>query len=281
MKFIMSKRIIILLAFMSLIHLDNYARIQTTVPIPTKSSSMSMSDTERIIQNLVDNMVYVPGGTFMMGAAEEDSDANIDEIPAHQVTLSSFHIGKYEVTQEEWEAIMGGNPSSYKGSKHPVEKVSWYDCQEFVIRLNSKTGKRFRLPTEAEWEFAARGGNSSKGYKFSGSDNIDDVAWYAENSSDGDGDGTTHTVGTKLPNELGLYDMSGNVWEWCSDWYGSYKDEKQINPVGAPIPNPDAPDRVFRGGGWCYGPGRCRVSCRVNDYIDCSSYIGLRLVLVQ
>ena len=159
-------------------------------------------------------MVFVKGGTFMMGATpEQGSDAGDGEKPVHSVTVSDFYIGKYEVTQAQWKAVMGKNPSHYKGENRPVERVSWYDIQKFIEKLNAKTGKRYRLPTEAEWEYAARGGNQSKGYKYSGSNDIGSVAWYTNNSGD-----RTHPVGQKQPNELGLYDMTGNVWEWCSDW---------------------------------------------------------------
>ena len=169
-------------------------------------------------------MVKVEGGTFKMGAtSEQGSDVYDNEKPAHSVTLSSYYIGQTEVTQELWQAVMGSN---YKGAKRPVECVSWNDCQEFISKLNEKTGKNFRLPTEAEWEYAARGGKSG-GTKYSGSNTIGDVAWYTDNSG-----GTTHDVATKRANELGIYDMSGNVWEWCSDWYGDYSSSSQSNPQG-------------------------------------------------
>ena len=160
-------------------------------------------------------MVAVEGGTFTMGATpEQGSYYNKSERPTHQVTVSSFWIGKTEVTQELWIALMGSNPSYFHSSNlQPVEHVSWNDCQEFITKLNEATGKTFRLPTEAEWEFAARGGNKSQGYKFSGSDNDDDVAWYDSNSG-----GKTHPVASKAPNELGIYDMSGNLFEWCRKW---------------------------------------------------------------
>jgi formylglycine-generating enzyme required for sulfatase activity len=246
-----------------------------------QSGHMSASDEERIVQNLVANMVYVPGGTFTMGALETDAEAGKHEKPAHRVTLSSFYIGKYEVTQEEWEAVMGGNPSGFKGSRHPVERVSWQGCQEFISKLNEKTGKRFRLPTEAEWEFAARGGNRSQGYKYSGSDSLDEVGWYGGNCNDANGDGTTHTVGMKHPNELGLYDMSGNVWEWCSDGYGDYDGADQINPTGASS-GIGSSNRVVRGGSWMNYYWYCRVSDRFDIGPDFGIFcIGLRLVLVQ
>ncbi len=167
-------------------------------------------------------MIGVQGGTFTMGAtSEQGSDAGSDEEPAHQVTVSTFSIGDTEVTQELWQAVMGNNPSNFKGPRRPVEKVSWEDCQNFIRELNSLTGKRFRLPTEAEWEYAARGGRKANGHKYAGSSSIDNVAWYRDNSGS-----QTHDIATKLANELGLYDMSGNVREWCQDWYsprGLYK----------------------------------------------------------
>lgn len=207
-----------------------------------------------VLQNLINNMVYVEGGTFTMGAtSEQGSEAESDENPVHQVTLSSFSIGKFEVTQEEWEAVMGSNPSYFKGKKLPVEKVSWNDCQEFIRKLNQLTGKHFRLPTEAEWEYAARGGNKSRGYKYAGGSDIGSVAWY-----DGNSGSKTHEVGQKQPNELGLYDMSGNVWEWCQDWYGKYSKTSQTNPTGSS----SGSRRVFRGGGWDYVARRCRVAYR-------------------
>ena len=146
-----------------------------------------------------------------------DSEAYGDESPVHSVTLSSYYMGETEVTQALWKAVMGNNPSRFKGDNLPVENVSWNDCQEFIRKLKQKTGKNFRLPTEAEWEYAARGGKKSNGYKYSGSNNIGSVAWYDDNSSN-----QIHAVKGKRLNELGLYDMSGNVWEWCSDWYGQY-----------------------------------------------------------
>ena len=223
------------------------------------------------IRNLISNMVYVEGGTFTMGAtSEQGGDGDPDLKPAHRVTLSSFSICRYEVTQEEWEAVMGCNPSHFEGKKRPVESVSWNDCQEFIRKLNAITGKHFRLPTEAEWEFAARGGNKSKGYKYSGSNNIGGVAWYGDNS-----DWETHPVGQKSPNELGLYDMSGNVWEWCGDWWDIYKLSSQTDPKG-----PSTGDRrVFRGGGYAYADSCC-VSAR-DAYLPhmTSADLGFRLAL--
>ena len=219
-------------------------------------------------------MIAVEGGTFTMGAtSEQGSDAYDDEKPAHQVTLSSYYIGKTEVTQELWQAVMGSNPSKFSGTNLPVEKVSWEDCQSFVIKLNELTGKNFRLPTEAEWEYAARGGNKSNGFKFSGGNNIAEVAWYSEN-----GNKISHPVATKAPNELGIYDMSGNVWEWCSDWYSSsyYTSSSQTNPTG---PNSGS-YRVYRGGSWSGNDRYCRVSQRDSNYPSYRfNYVGLRLAL--
>jgi formylglycine-generating enzyme required for sulfatase activity len=237
-------------------------------------------------------MKTVAGGTFTMGAtSEQGSDADDDEKPAHQVTLSSYYIGETEVTQALWQAVMGSNPSYYKGSNLPVEQVSWNDCQEFITKLNAMTGQKFRLPTEAEWEFAARGGNNSKGYKYSGSNNIDDVAWYWKNSGDkylvvsendwdfdkvSNNNCKTHPVAQKTPNELGIYDMSGNVWEWCNDWWGSYNSNAQINPTGPSM----GAWRVNRGCSWYYYAKRCRVSYR-GSYSpgNRGSDLGLRLAL--
>ncbi len=216
--------------------------------------------------------VFVEGGTFQMGAtAEQGSDAYDDEKPVHSVILSDYCIGKYEVTQAQWEAVMGSNPSEFKGDNLPVERVSWKDVQEFIAKLNEKTGKTYRLPTEAEWEYAARGGNKSQGYKYSGSNEIDEVAWYLENSGD-----ATHPVGQKQPNELGLYDMTGNIYEWCQDWYGGYSSGSQTNPSGPA----NGSYRVLRGGSWNSNARQCRVSNRGYNYSSLRySYRGFRLVL--
>ena len=248
----------------------------STTPSPktTTTTSTSASDRERILNNLVANMIYVEGGTFTMGGtSEQGSDVNDWEKWTHQVTLSSFSIGKFEVTQEEWEAVMGSNPSRFKGAKRPVERVSWDDCQTFIRKLNQLTGHDFRLPTEAEWEYAARGGRSSRGYKYAGTTSyLDEYGWYEDNSGD-----TTHPVGQKNANELGLYDMSGNVWEWCADWDGIYSSASQTNPQGPS----SGSDRVIRGGGYSYSAWTCRVSCRFDqDPSNRYNYVlGLRLAL--
>ena len=267
----------------------NDLRTKESVEESTSFESEIGMNANSVISKLIANMVYVEGGTFMMGAniigrengwfnflgkqdnAVYDREADNDEKPAHQVTLSSFSIGKYEVTQEEWEAVMGSNPSRYKGAKRPVECVSWDDCQEFIRKLNALTGKRFRLPTEAEWEYAACGGNRSQGYKYAGGNSIGSVAWYEGNSNN-----ETHPVGQKQSNEMGLHDMAGNVYEWCQDWHGSYNSGSQTNPTG-PF---SGSYRVSRGGSWYNNARGCRVSNR-DSYSPDSRYnsLGLRLAL--
>lgn len=218
-------------------------------------------------------LLYVKGGTFTMGCTpEQNGDCNNDEKPIHKVTLDDYYMGKFEVTQALWVAVMGKNPSNKKGDDLPVENVSWNDVQDFIRQLNQLTGENFSLPTEAQWEYAARGGCKSKGYKYSGGNILGNVAWYADNSGS-----TPHPVGTRDPNELGLYDMSGNVWEWCYDWYGGYSSESQTNPTG-----PTAGSiRVLRGGSWSYFAGLARVSYRLYGQPGSRfSGRGFRLVLV-
>ena len=239
----------------------------------------------------------------MMGALPDDNEAFGQELPRHSVSLSSFSIGETEVTQALWQAVMGesvtqiasrnGWPTYGVGSNYPMYFISWNDCQEFISKLNSLTGKNFRLPTEAEWEFAARGGNKSKGYKYSGSNNIGDVAWFWQNSGDKFLSGTdddwdynktlqnnckTHPVKQKQANELGIYDMSGNVLEWCQDWYGDYNSSSQTNPTGPS----SGPGRVIRGGSWTNNARGCRSSYRI-DYYPAYSHdrLGLRLALSE
>ena len=244
----------------------------TTAMVDTVSSSYTPEVHTYYANGVSFQMVEVRGGTFTMGAtAEQGSDADSEEKPAHQVTLSSYMIGKTEVTQELWEAVMGSNPSHFKGSNLPVELVTWEACQAFITKLNALTGKNFRLPTEAEWEFAARGGNNSRGYKYSGSNTLSNVAWYDDNSSS-----KTHPVATKAPNELGIYDMSGNVYEWCNDWYDDYTSASQTNPTG---PNSEL-YRVGRGGSWRGNARYCRVSSRYCSAPElCDTARGLRLAL--
>lgn len=227
-------------------------------------------------------MVSIEGGTFTMGANDDDTDASDSEKPAHQVTLSSFSIGATEVTQELWQAVMDSNPSYFntengftENLQRPVEFVSWTECQEFIAKLNQMTGKTFRLPTEAEWEFAARGGNKSNGYMFAGSNNIDEVAWCQDNMPSPTV--STQTVGTKAPNELGLYDLTGNVWEWCNDWYGSYSSDEQTNPTGG---SALSGVRVIRGGSWDNNVILCRITNRSNVYPEYGrTFLGLRLAM--
>lgn len=220
------------------------------------------------------DMMKVEAGTFTMGATSEMKDPEDDEMPAHQVTLTNgYYIGKTEVTQALWKAVMGNNPSEFKGDNLPVECVSWNDCKEFISKLNSMTGENFRLPTEAEWEFAARGGNNSNHYQYSGSNNIDDVAWYVCNSGD-----KTHAVATKQPNEIGIYDMSGNVLEWCADYWGNYSSSSQTNPTGPS----SGSCRVGRGGSWYDVARICRSSFRDGDDPDnLRIVLGFRLALSQ
>ena len=232
-------------------------------------------------------MITVEGGTFTMGT--KDVQGNNDfylEKPAHQVTLSSYSIGETEVTQALWLAVMGSNPSIFSSRNNytenlqrPVEYVTWNECQTFIAKLNQLTGKNFRLPTEAEWEYAARGGKLSQGYEYAGSNTIDDVAWYLYNIpslTSGSGDHGTQTVATKAPNELGLYDMSGNVEEWCQDWWGDYTNGAQINPTGPA----SGSYRVIRGGSWYGNASGCRVSCRrLYVPLSASNNVGLRLAL--
>lgn len=241
-------------------------------PAPQQDKHTSSTSRTFIVKGVSFRMVYVQGGTFRMGS--NDPGAGDDEQPVHSVTLSDYYIGETEVTQQLWRAVMGSNPSFFTGdSQRPVDGVSWEDCQTFISKLNALTGKDFRLPTESEWEYAARGGNKSRGYKYSGSNTLSDVAWYYNNAS-----GTTHPVKQKRSNELGLYDMSGNVWEWCQDYYDGdyYSQSPSYNPAG-----PDSgSNRVSRGGSWgCDALGN-RVAFRDN-IIPVNRYraLGLRLAL--
>lgn len=225
---------------------------------------------QQAVAQLIGNMVYVQGGTFTMGRTSskaywcDDSDQ-----PAHQVTVGSFYICKYEVTQKLWKAFMGNNPSWTKADNMPVEWVNWVTAQKFIRKLNAFSGKKFRLPTEAEWEYAARGGNRSHNYLYSGSDDINAVAWWQDNSGD-----KLHPVGTKRPNELGLYDMTGNVYEWCSDWQAPYTSGAQTNPKGPQTGS----WRVMRGGNQSSSDSECGVMTRSQCLPDIATCCGLRLV---
>jgi formylglycine-generating enzyme required for sulfatase activity len=240
-----------------------------------KVEKAKLEEAKRAIEQLSKQFVPVSGGTFTMGCtAEQGNECESDEKPAHSVTVNDFSIGKVEVTQGLWTAVMGSNPSNFEGDSNlPVESVSWNAVQEFIQKLNTMTGKKYRLPTEAEWEYAARGGKSGKGYKYSGGNNIDEVAWYDGNSSS-----KTHPVGTKQANELGIYDMTGNVWEWVSDWYGEnyYSSSPGSNPTGPA----SGSHRVLRGGSWPDDAGYCRVSIRsYNNPGIRYSNLGFRLAV--
>ncbi|MDR3340433.1 MAG: formylglycine-generating enzyme family protein [Candidatus Symbiothrix sp.] len=213
-------------------------------------------------------MVYVQGGTFTMGCTERGKNYDSDAKPAHQVTLSDFYIGRYEVTQKQWKDIMGinANPSYFKGDSLPVENISWEEVQEFIRKLNIQTNENYRLPTEAEWEYACRGGECPAQYKYSGSNKVSNVAWFRENSS-----GQTHPVGQKSPNKLGIYDMCGNVWEWCSDWKSAYSSDSQTDPTGPSSGH----RRIARGGSWNSDAWHVRVLYR--DSSLPGGHLGFRL----
>ena len=247
--------------------------------IELKNSVSSVVRETLTVKGVSFDMIMVEGGTFTMGATPEQGsyDDNAEK-PTHEVTLSDYYIGETEVTQALWKAVMGNNPTKCDignniGNNRPVTNVSWEDCQKFIKKINKLTNRTFRLPTEAEWEYAARGGNKSKGYKYSGSNSIDEVAWYYDNSGS-----NTHEVKTKLPNELTLYDMSGNIDEWCQDWFGPYGSNVQSNPYGPA----HGSLRVSRGGCWLFMKEDCRVSRRSNDdpVEGLNDLHGLRLVLV-
>ena len=244
---------------------------QTTIPITIDGKEYG-------------KMIFVKGGTFQMGATSEQGNDAFDwEKPVHSVTLSDYYIGETEVTQVLWKAVMGSNPSSFKkGDNYPVESVSWNDVQDFLKKLNAKTGMTFRLPTEAQWEFAARGGSKSQKYKYSGSDVLSDVAWFGFYDKDDKSrtvvTETTMPVKQKKPNELGIYDMSGNVWEWCQDEYAYYSKDAVANPL---IDSPSGSSRVLRGGSWSLSAWDCRVSYRIiNDPEYGNDGNGFRLALV-
>ena len=279
------KRISLLIIVMSIFFVGAHAQIKerymkvnktdgSTVAIKVKDvaditfEEVNKTESKTFVANGISfTMILVEGGTFQMGKGAD----GYDETPVHSVTLSDYYIGKMEVTQELWQAVMGNNPSNIKGNKLPVEQVNWDDCQTFIQKLNQLTGQNFRLPTEAEWEFAAKGGTKSKGYLYSGSNTIGAVAWYDENSNS-----ETHEVATKASNELGLYDMSGNVDEWCQDWHDSYSSSSQTNPTGPS----SGRLRVVRGGNWSSSVERCRTVYRGHDFPSYGrSYIGLRLAL--
>lgn len=248
--------------------IDKYASLLESAKIVSQTSSTSYNrDISIPVKNGVSiEMVKVEAGTFMMGATPEMQEPFDDEKPVHQVTLmNNYYMGKYEVTQALWQAVMGSNPSHFKGDNLPVESVSWYDCQEFIEKLNKMTGRKFRLPTECEWEYASRGGQNKRNCQYSGSNYLPKVAWYYKNSGS-----KTHPVGMKQVNELGIYDMSGNVWEWCQDLYASFGG---VTSEGK---------HVVRGGSWNLDEWFCRSSCRCYSVSERQDFdTGLRLALSE
>ena len=254
--------------------------------LPTEESFTSWKKEYKnkivVVNGISFKMIYIEAGTFIMGATEEQAGASANESPAHQVTLTKdYYLGETEVTQALWYAVMGQKPTSDGsawsstyglGDNYPAYNISWNDCQEFISKLNQLTGLTFRLPTEAEWEYAARGGNKATTQTlYSGSNTIGDVAWYDGNSSS-----STHAVAGKSANALGLYDMSGNVWEWCNDWYGSYSSGAQTDPTGPS----SGSFRVLRGGSWFRDATGCRVAYRYGISVSSRYYYnGMRLAL--
>ena len=235
---------------------DGNIGFRLALQIDVYNTPMPVSDYDLSVLFSDQTMVLVKGGTFTMGTTEEQVyDPCGFGVPTHSVTVSDFYIGRYEVTQAQWRAVMGEKTFDTMGDNVPADYVSWFDANAFIKKLNALTGKRFRLPTEAEWEYAARGGRLSKGYRYSGSDNIDEVAWYNLSK------GNSHFVGQKVPNELGIYDMSGNIWEWCSDFWGDYSSKAQINPTGPSTGS----YRVLRGGAWARGESDCCASGRSSN----------------
>jgi len=223
-------------------------------------------------------LVLIPAGEFMMGSSDSDKDASSREIPQHKVRITKpFYLGRYLVTQEQWEAVFGSNPSHFKGSKNPVDLVSWEDCQKFLEELNAKVGAQsgeFRLPTEAAWEYACRAGSTTP-YCFDDDEsNLGEYAWHNANSGN-----TTHPVGEKKPNAWGLFDMHGNVWEWCQDWYVSEYYSKSLadDPTGPTTGS----DRVIRGGCWLDPARGCRSAVRTNLGPGLRScLLGFRVALI-
>ena len=231
-----------------------------------------MNFTENLIGNCPLEMIFIQGDRYLMGSDAADADS--DEQPPHWVNVSDFWCGKYPVTQAQWYAIMGTHPSYFSGADRPVESISWNETQAFVQKLNKQTGKTYRLLSEAEWEYAARGGQKSKGFKYSGSNDLEEVGWYDENSHL-----ETKAVGLKRPNELGLYDMSGNVYEWVADqWHENYNEAPDD---GSAWVDGEGANRVIRGGDWVLDARFCRVSFRDNwDPVNRDDYVGFRLAVV-
>lgn len=252
------------------VDMKRFSMILAAAAVTFGMANAQTNANNKLFQKLADDMVLVEGGTYEMGATpEQGTEANEDEQPVQTMTVATFYICKYEVTQELWQAVMGTNPSYFKGAQLPVEHVSLDDCKAFIEKLNELTGKKYRLMTQAEWEYAARGGNKSKGYKYSGSNNPIDVAWF-----NADLGVSTSAVGKKAPNELGIYDMSGNVCEWCSD---KYEDLDNLLPEGD-----QSIYYNLRGGSWFDPSINCRVSYRNADTSEACGYdVGLRLALSE
>ncbi len=236
---------------------------------PPKPKLIHQNFTENLGNGVKLEMIAIPGGSFQMGSDEYDN-----EKPIHRVTLSPFHIGKFQVTQAQWEAVMKNNPSRFNGDTLPIETVSWNEAVEFCKKLSKKTGKVYRLPTEAEWEYACRAGSTGK-YCFGDDESkLKDYAWFGEDWQKG----STHPVGEKLPNDWGLHDMHGNVWEWCEDWYGSYSPESTTDPSGPSTGS----NRVIRGGGWVNNAVNCRSAFRLYDTpVHRGGNLGFRLVRID
>ena len=279
----MYKKILFVLFFVGCMVTSIIAQDVNNIQVPVKPSKPAPNRPARPANNsnvitikvgdVSFEMIKVEAGYFVMGCTEEQEESCADdENPYHKVTISkNYYIGKFEVTQELYEAVMGENPSKWKFFDRPVENVSWEEAQEFCNKLSRMTGRKFSLPTEAEWEYAARGGKKSSNTIYCGSPEIDDVAWYDDNS-----DEHTHAVGKLSPNELGIYDMSGNVWEWCLDWYGDYSSSSQTDPKGPETGS----KRVLRGGSWIYNDWSCRVTYRASGVpTGRGSSVGFRVVL--
>ena len=264
--------------------MDRFLLIVFAVLLSSCSSSVASEDkVKNDLKGMFErDMVFVEGGTFMMGQiADEDitraladsiddDSPRVDELPVHQVTVSDFYISKFEVTQQQWIAVMGNNPSYFgQGGNYPIDNVSWDDVQLFLTELNRLTGENYRLPTEAEWEYAARGGKYSRGFRYSGSDSVDEVAWYTEDNLE-----QMNCVGLKKANELGLYDMSGNAFEWCFDWFAPYSNQSQTNPKGVAM----GEHHILRGGSWKHSSNGCRVSFRSRIETKHLNKCGFRIV---
>jgi formylglycine-generating enzyme required for sulfatase activity len=251
-------------------------QLEAQIPVSTLNTVRQVVDARQLMLDKLDqSMILVEGGTFQMGAtSDQGTDCSKDELPVHSVQISDFYMLKTEVTQELWLAIMESNPSLNKRSNQfPLENVSRVDVEAFIQRLNFLSCKNYRLPTEAEWEYAARGGKKNRHFLYSGSSDANLVSWNNVNSS-----GKSHIVGTKQANEIGLYDLSGNLWEYCSDWYAPYSAELKVNPKGPAI----GAEYVVRGGSWAGSSWLCRNSLRFHFSTDFKSpYVGFRLVEVR